>query len=53
MKQSKPREFNTMVDLLAGDALLRLVKGDQWRSIIFSICCTMAQWAKDEEPRLR
>ena len=44
MKPFEDLEFNEMVDVLAGDALLRLVKGDNWRTIIWFVCQQAVQW---------
>lgn len=50
----KPRElkfpedypdFNDMVDVLAGDALMQLIRGLNWRSIMWQFAQGVTQWA--------
>lgn len=38
-------DFNEVVDTLAGEALLRLVRGEYWRTIVWHICNTMSLWS--------
>ena len=36
--------FDALVDRLAGEALLRLVRGENWRRIMFSVCDQAVRW---------
>lgn len=36
--------FNEVVDFAAGEALKKLVRGQEWRSIIFGVCEVVALW---------
>lgn len=46
---SKPtaKTFDELVDEVAGKALLRLVRGESWRSIVFQACDAVLRW-RDE-----
>lgn len=44
-EQFKKLEFNEMVDVVAGDALLQLIHGTLWRSIIRSAAEAICQWS--------
>ena len=46
MKKFEKMEFNEAVDALAGDALMKLIHGEQWRTIIWYVCQSMALWSK-------
>jgi hypothetical protein len=36
--------FPDVVDVLAGQALLRLIRGEKWRDVIFYVASAIAQW---------
>jgi len=42
-KRAPKITFNEMVDKLAGEALLRLVKGENWHSIMHWVCVVARQ----------
>lgn len=43
-KKLEDMDFNEMVDALAGDALLQLVRGEKWRGIFFTVVSGALQW---------
>lgn len=45
--------FNEIVDTLAGDALLKLIRGEQWRGIIWYVCQAMVQWDVAQEKKAK
>ena len=44
-KSFEKMTFNEAIDALAGDALLQLIRGEQWRTIIYSVCSSMTIWS--------
>lgn len=36
--------FDELVDRVAGEALTRLVRGDNWRSVIYMVCDQVLIW---------
>ena len=53
MAKSKPREFNVMIDQVAGQTLVQLVQGKSgWRDIIVTAAIQILYWAENERPKL-
>ena len=44
LKKFSDLNFNEMVDRVAGDALLELVSGHNWRTIIFTAATAVLLW---------
>lgn len=43
-KEFAKLDFKTMVDTVAGDAILKLVKGDSWNSIFYQAAVDIVGW---------
>lgn len=41
--------FEQLVDRVAGHALQRLIRGENWRSIIFGVADQVAMWCDKRE----
>ncbi len=48
LKKFSDLNFNEMVDRVAGDALLSLVNGHNWRTIIFTVATSVLLWKEDK-----
>lgn len=43
--------FNEAVNVLAGGALFKLIRGEQWRTIIWYVCNAMATWSNAQNKK--
>lgn len=52
-KKFEDLDFNEVVDALAGDAILALIRGSNWRTIIWTVCQSMSIWSAVQEAKKR
>lgn len=44
----KDMTFDQFVDYVAGQALMKLIRGENWRTIIFGVCDMTVRWRAEK-----